>query len=433
MTRRRLWVPLTLVTGVLVAAAGIGWSVWGEDLTHRHALVRYDDERGEANRYVDLPDGEAQLAIGSPDDHRIVVQWRDPDGRGWTEPETVWTDEAYVAVDNTVRSAAGTVAIRQEYTDDVRDDNDSGNIAVGIVCRAATEDCTAEASPGYGGEAQVTPDGRTAYLGQDEQGVHLWTAARGIHLAAWSGHPGFVGAVQASDPVLAPDGSLRVVTSRPGTPSCVLGLLVSEPGTADLTPAGRTRTPPPGWLPECRTYLTTFSPNWVEVHSADEPAPEFWFVRDGEDWTTTGEDPSGLVTLDRGDACCDTSVAGFIHGHDVAYGSADGRRIRVQVHRLGEETWTRPLTLGRAPKGYTCTWQEGYEVGDQGYVVLMTCHSGKVRDEFQGDGYLVAATGDLTAWDAVFVRDVEDSPEVTEDAVQVGDTTWSPDGGFDRR
>ncbi len=119
MAPRRVWVVLALATAVLVTAAGLGWAVWGEDLRYRHALVRYDDHRGEPNRYVHLDDGEAQLSIGSPDGHRIVVQWRDPDGRGWTGPETVWSDEENLAIENTVRYGGGTVAVRQVYTTDV--------------------------------------------------------------------------------------------------------------------------------------------------------------------------------------------------------------------------------------------------------------------------------------------------------------------------
>jgi len=166
-------------------AAGVGWAVRGEDLGYRHALVKYDNEHGEPNRYVNLDDGEAQLSIGSPDGHRIVVQWRDPDGHGWTEPETVWTDEKNLAIDNTVRYGGGTVTVMQIYTTDSGSDSDTDSVTVGIVCHDL--ECTEREAPGFGGEAQVTPDGRTAYLGQDRKGAHLWTADEGIHLARWSG------------------------------------------------------------------------------------------------------------------------------------------------------------------------------------------------------------------------------------------------------
>ena len=108
--------------------------------------MRYGDQHGEPDVYVNLDDGEAQFAIGSPDRHRIVVQWRDPDGRGATAPETVWTDKKNVAVDNTVRYGGGTVAVRQLFTDDVHDDSDIGDLSVAIVCRERA--CEAGAASG---------------------------------------------------------------------------------------------------------------------------------------------------------------------------------------------------------------------------------------------------------------------------------------------
>ena len=56
---------------------------------------RFDGGRPQVGR----EDGAAQLSIGSPDDHRVVVQWRDPDGHGWTAPTTVWTEEKLVLID----------------------------------------------------------------------------------------------------------------------------------------------------------------------------------------------------------------------------------------------------------------------------------------------------------------------------------------------
>jgi hypothetical protein len=421
---------LALGVVVLVTAAGVGWAVWGENSDYQHALVKYDNDQGESNRYVDLDDGKAQLSIGSPNGHRIVVQWRDPDGQGWTAPQTVWTDKDDVAIENTVRYGGGTVAVVQAYTPDVHSDSDIGVVRVGIVCRALA--CTAQRSPGFGGEAQVTPDGRTAYLGQDEKGVYLWTSRAGIHRASWVGHPGFeYGVVSPSEPVLAPDGSLRVVTSKPSRGSCTYELLASASGTAALTPVGHTTERLRGLRKsDCRSSLRTDSANWVEVADPDHPGRVFWFVRDGDAWAPTRDDPSGLRPVDVDQGCCDSSIIGFVHWNDVAFGSPDGRRILVQTKLLGKETWSEVQVLEGAPAGYRCTWQEGYEVGEQGFAVLMTCHSGKVRNEFRGDAYAVAVTPDLHHWESTFVSGVRRPPQVDRHRVRVGETTWTPEGGF---
>ena len=74
------------------------------------------------------------------------MQWRDPDGHGWTEPETVWTDNDNVAVENSVRFGGGTGAIEQIYTTDVGSDSDIDSLTVGIVCRELT--CKPVGRPG---------------------------------------------------------------------------------------------------------------------------------------------------------------------------------------------------------------------------------------------------------------------------------------------
>jgi hypothetical protein len=422
-----------LVLAVVVPIAATGCALVGDDGHYSDTLVKYDDDKGEPNRYVDLDDGQAQLAIGSPDRHRIVVQWRDPDGSGWTEPETVWTDEKNEAIENTVRYGGGTVAIRQVYSTDPESDSDTDSVTVGIVCRERS--CTAETVPGYGGEAQVTPDGRFVYLGQDEKGASLWTPDKGIHLAAWSGHPGFeYGVVSSSEPVLAPDGSLRVVGSEPSRESCTFDLFAGAPGTADLTRVGRTTQPLRGpGSSDCYSDLETYSNDWVTVDPSDPQGRAFWFVRKGGDeWAASDRDPSGLRPVAVGRGCCDSSFVDFVHWNDVTFGSPDGRRIQVQTHLLGDETWSEPQLLDGATRGFTCTWMDGYEVGEHGFAVLMVCHSGKVRDELLGDAYAVAATPDLANWESAFVTDVREEPVLSEDRVEVGDISWTPDGGFER-
>jgi len=429
MSGRGRWVALSVVVGCAGVATAVGWAAWPEDSPYRHSLVRYDGDHGEANRYVSLDDGAAQLSIGSPDDHRVVVQWRDPDGHGWTAPETVWTDRSNVLIDDTVRFGGGTVAIVETFTRDVHSEDDTDAVHATIVCRELT--CTARGSTGSGSEPQVAPAGRTAYLGQDREAAYLWTPDRGIHRAPWSGHPGFdYHQVSPAEPVLAPDGSLRVVTSRPSRGHCTFELLASTPRTADLTSVARTTEPLRGRArSDCSSYNDTFSSDWLAVHPSDHRAPDFWFVRDGAAWSASDRDPSGLQLVDVDKGCCDTGIAGFIHWNDVAYGSPDGHQILVQSHLLGQETWSAPTRVAGAPAGYRCTWMDGHEVGD-GYAVTMTCHSRKARNVWHGDAYAVAASPDLVHWEATFVTDVRDQPVVEDGVLRVGRTTWTPEGGF---
>lgn len=428
--RGRLIAVIVVALALLTGGAYAGWRQL--DSGYDHALERYDNEAGEPHRYVNLPDGEAQLAIGSPDGHRVVVQWRDPDGSGWTAPETVWRDRSMVTLDNTVRYGGGTVAILQTFSPDTTDDSDDGDVDVGIVCRELT--CVASDEAGYGGEPQVSPDGRWAYLGQDERGAYLWSGDDPrIRRAAWSGHPGVpTRSVDFSEPSLSPDGSLRVVIGRRDGSGCRFELRESGVGDASLAPrADRSVTVPGAGVDGCRSSLYSFSSTWVQVLPHDYRADPFWFAAGGDDadWAATERDPSGLEAIDAGRGCCASYLQGFVHWHDVALGSPDGgRTIRVQTHLLGEESWGEPVVLDGAPEGHTCSefWPTG-SVGADGFAAVLACEP---RDDAGRAAYVVVASPDLASWESRFVADVRGQPELTDERVRVGPLTWTPEDGF---
>ncbi len=413
---------MVLALVVLGAGAAVGWAVWPEgedDYTHR--LQRYGNEKGEPNVYVNLPDGEAQVALGSPDQHRLVVQWRDPDGHGWTEPETVYTDQKMLALESTVRYGGGTAAIVMTYVLDFSSDSDIGNEYVAVVCR----DRTCEARRGSATEAQVTPDGSTVYLGGSEKGPLFWEAGQGFHRERWSGHPGYGPRSVTGTAELTPDGSLRLVGTHPGRRACTFTLYTSPPRSADLTAAAtrteRLRRPRLGGS-DCGSYIATWSDDWLQVNSDDHRAATFWFVRDGETWTATRKDASGLDLIDVRRGCCDTYEAGFIHWNSVAFGSPDGRRIQVQSHLLGEEQWSEPVLLDGAPPRSRCgEYMDLQESGPTGVVVVMRCR----------DGYALAASTDLKTWTSTYYRGPEGEPIGSDEGLRIADRlVWTPEDGF---
>lgn len=417
---RRAVVLAAVAALALAAVAALGWQVTRDD-TYAHALERYDNETGEPNVYVNLPDGEAQLALGSPDGHRLVVQWRDPDGHGWTAPQTVWEDRENEAVENTVRYGGGTAVIVEAYTADVHDDSDLSASYVAVVCRDLV--CDARPDPGAS-VGQVTPDGSTAYLGQSEQGVVFWDADDGFVDAPWDGHPGLDSRRSSvSSPVLAPDGSLRLVAAAPARGACTFELLTSEPRAAALTSGAERTEPLRGPRPsECRSYTSTWSDAWLTVHPDDHRAATFSFVEEDGAWTSEPGDASGLDVIDVGRGCCDTGVQEFVHWNEVAYGSPDGRRIQVQSHLLGQDRWSDPVVLGGAPPGERCTWADGYEAGPSGFAVVMTCPG----------GYAVAASPDLEQWTSAYLPGSGQAQVVGDDTgLTVGDRrVWTPTAGF---
>lgn len=251
----------------------------------------------------------------------------------------------------------------------------------------------------------------------------------GIHRATWSGHPGLRYRLSsASEPVLAPDGTLRVVSSKPSRRRCTLDLLASTPGTADLTSVASTTERVRGReLSDCRSYLLTWSADWVETHPDDHRARDFWFVRDGDTWTTTHEDQSRRRQIDVAKGCCDTAVLGFVHWTDVACGSPDGHRIQVQHHLLGEETWSKPLLLDCRLPLHLDGRLRGRPARTRGAagLPLRPVEERLPRRRLRGRGQQGPQH-----WTSRLVTGVRREPQVDRDRVRVGDTTCTPDGGF---
>jgi hypothetical protein len=441
MRRARHLVPLLLLGIVLAAAAA--YAVLGDPLrevlagTYAHRLQRYDDEKGERNRFLNLPDGQAQLSLGSPDGHRLVVQWRDPDGHGWTAPETVHDDRRNRAIDSTVRVAGGTVAIVETYTPDVHADSDIGDVDVLVTCRDVV--CTkGRVASGPVSEPQLTPDGETVLYGWSEEGAIAWEHGRGFRTWAWKSP--YDRRSSTSEPLLAPDGSLRLVRGQLRSGTCRYTLLTGDPRSGDLRTSGHVVADlPPGRRDSmCRSYLQTYSADWVGVEPDDHATEGFWFVRQEDRRTPSSTDPSGLVAGPdlRGNECCELGIVGFIGWDSLAYGSPDGHHITVQPHFQGEEAWGPQQVLAGAPPGVRCTFMEGGRVGPHGYAVHLVCHSGKVEDAFHGDAYAVAVSPDLRTWESFFVRGVVGDVQVDEDGgVAVSGrplTTWTPAAGVRR-
>lgn len=422
MRRSRVLLLVVLLVGVIAASAVVTARLWPEG-EYGHDLRRYSDIDGVATRFGDLGDGHV-LAIGSPDRHRILVQWRDPDGSGWTAPQLVWREDA-VAFDNTLRTGDGVAAVQQAFTTDTSDDTEASAHWVAIVCQAPALTCAASQPAGAARPAQVAADGGHVLLGPARDGVWWWDPAEGIHRTPWRG-----GRDAAA---LAPDGGLRLITSRPARGACTFRLLTSDPGTASFRPVaqqgGRLRGTSRS---ECRSYLDTdpalWSADWIAVHPSDHRTPDFWFVRAGarSAWRATGVDPSGLQAVDVDRGCCDTGIASFVHGAEVAYGSPDGRSLRLQVHRRGEEVWSPPVEVGEAPDDVRCDLPDLTEVGeDAAAAVVMGCTSDV------GRGALIAVSRDLATWQARYVPEVDTEVLTDEEGrLVVGDLTWSPATGW---
>ncbi len=278
---------LVAVTAAIVVLAGLGvlWVTVLHDglVTYRHAQQTYADQAPPA-RVIELEGDQAALSVGSPDGRVLTVQFRDPDGSGWTEVEEVFELEGRGRdlSDTTAREEGGTVAVLVLFANGNEFDGD--DLTVGLVCRDRR--CWVQREPGFGGEPDVAPDGMTAYLGEDPRGAWLWYEADGIRRVAWSGHPPYgAGQVSTSQPALAPDGSLRVAAARVVPGGCRFTLLATPPLSGDLTPVTTTTRPRSAPADSgCRPFLSVPGPDRVEVRPVEPGQRPFAWLRDGDAW-----------------------------------------------------------------------------------------------------------------------------------------------------
>ncbi len=90
-------------------------------------------------------------------------------------------------------------------------------------------------------EAQVTPDGATAFLGATPKGALFWSSSDGFRSESWS-DPSLL-ATLSDEPVLAPDGSLRAVTASRVRRSCTFELYTTGTRDGVLDRGGRAQRP----------------------------------------------------------------------------------------------------------------------------------------------------------------------------------------------
>lgn len=398
---------------------------------------------GDSARYFNLSAGEAQIGVSSSD-RGIVVRWRGPDGETWTEPEVVYDAGQMEWRLTRIRVGGPTLAMFATYsppgTTYIDDDGDvsqeewdgldDDDVTVFVVCREGS--CTA--SDPYRTTVvdapQVTPDGRHVFLADIGDSYVTWHGDE-IERVQPTRLP--VGDVGDAQPLLAPDGSLRVVAGVPGAGGCSYTLSITAPDSAAYAEAA-TYQDPTDHRDRCVTALETFSPDYVVVSRSKY---DVWFLaRVGDRWRRVAEDPSGQVRYPR---TGDPKLAGvyersgFWHWREAVATSPDGRRLIVQMHFPGEERCGPPQVVARARPGERCvgispmptyTWGE-----EDPFYISLTCRS---RPSPAADWVYsapTAVTEDGRTWTTFRATE---SLRVGRDMVFRGHPTyrWSPDTGL---
>lgn len=273
---------------------------------------------GDARR-VTLPDGSGQVAV-STGRHDLVVWWRDAGKTTWSDPQVVYDAGRDIPTQLRVRAAGGTVAVVATYTPPDTYYHDELSTE-----ELHADDATVVAACRRGSCATSEP-----FDGPDDD------------------------AAQASQPLLAPDGSLRAVSGRREGDRCDFVLLTTEPGRAAYEPAVTFRRA--ARRSGCTVALETFASDYV-IASQGKYAATFLSRRDGT-WRVVEDDPNGQVRYPRtGEPRLAGAYerSGFWHWSEVVLSSPDGHTLVAHVHLPGETRWGRPRVVARAPRGAECT------------------------------------------------------------------------------
>jgi hypothetical protein len=284
-------------------------------------------------------------------------------------------------------------------------------------------------STGVSQVPELDAGGDIVFFGVTERGYVLWEPETGIRELAPAGLPstGSPGA-----PILAPDGSFRLVSGQPVPHGCRLTLLVSSAAQPTYTEAAVGHVPSQSG--NCATTLETFSDDYVLAHT-DRRLP-LYLLRRGGAWVQTDQDPSGMVRYrpHRGRTAVGSVVrTGFWHWREVVTASPDGRRLVAQVHFPGSPSWTAPVTVARAPREATC-----FEIAPtstpaaEPFYVTMLCYVGTSLRAARSYIAVHAVTEDGLTWHSAIGDDLP--TRVGQDLYFPGRPAhrWSPTRGLEQ-
>lgn len=223
----------------------------------------------------------------------------------------------------------------------------------------------------------MSSEGDQVYFGATDQGYVVWTVDGGLHEPDPEGLPA---AGVLGTPMMAPDGSLRVVSGRAEGGACRLVLLTSAPLTESASTVAYTEqasTSAPTSTGNCATTLEAFTSDQLLVHT-DRAEPAY-LVRTGDSWEATADDPTGMLRYrprPGRQAAGSVVRTGYWHWREVVTASPDGRRLVAQVHFPGTAEWTEPVTVARAPRGLDCIEIAPTSTpADEPFYVSMRCRS----------------------------------------------------------
>ncbi|MCH1867459.1 hypothetical protein [Nocardioides sp. CFH 31398] len=362
------------------AVLGLGGPSYGDDLS-------VDDDGTGGHERVTLSDG-SELAVGYVGDGEYAAQWSDPEGEGWTSPQTVVDGGDLVAAGVQLDADGMTAVASFDWYGADDDERETYARVDAAVCR----DVSCEPIEGAGGP-ELAQDGTFATVTIPNDDVRSTDPAPPYRIATWTAEGGRWEQTTVEGPpldmqsflrpglVLLEDGRLATVRTDESD-GCRYVLWAGEPRSSELTEVYRTPSLGGSYcvLDDVRSTGTavTFSTSTTGDTAAIRPS--------GDSWTDDLPESGLLAVEDRGRrAGIAMQPVRLEDGSTTAIGSPDGRRIVAQYRPRGEREWTRPATVARAAPGQRCRGAEAEYLTDSTDVVfLVACWP---EDAASGDQY----------------------------------------------
>ena len=296
---RRAAVAIGVVAVLMIA--GLGWTILRDETP---SVGSGSGGPGEYAQVLRLDQGRAGHVSVETSDH-VEVWWRGPGETGWSASQVIDGGFHRYLTATKIGVAGSTVAIRAFYNPEPPWEDEPGEpglaTSVFIVCqpgsclvsdhyeRVQEPPCQRGScllrqprNTGVSRVPELSTDGGLVFFGSTENGHVVWSPEDGIQELEPEGLPsdGALGT-----PMMAPDGSFRVVSGRDEDGTCHLTLLTSAPPTDSAATVAYTEqatTSTPTSTGDCGTALEAFTGEHLLVHT--DRAEPVYLVRDGDSW-----------------------------------------------------------------------------------------------------------------------------------------------------
>jgi hypothetical protein len=377
---------------------------------------------------TELPGG-GKVAVGSPDGHDVVVQWQSKGSKGWSDPQTVYTEPVQFTHDIAVKAAGDTVVIGPDFwTEETLDDDYAPKHTAQIICRDR------ECAPGH-----RSPDGTLTQTELSRDGTYATFSLGDDQVLVWDdgefSTEKAVGLPKNASKTTLPDGTLVAIAPQAHQRLCRFRLLTAAKGSTTYVEQAVTGDHPLG-LP-CSAAGVEAGKHKISVLLEGTVDTIDFVQRDGSWVADEPANPLQGYPDTGGKSSLSNEVMNRSDDSAVSIGSPDTKRIFAQFRPKGSKEWAAPVQIATAPEGTSCRYQIPEREKLVVTSVIQCFDDARAVGLTRPDAGIVLATSDGLTWDTgTLDRPAEEAIRgLGQDWLFTGsDATylWSPTAGMRR-